>query len=67
MTDFITHSTFGTARLSPGQRAHLHLHMRAARVSLADPVAARYLRDWSDDDTPPTPAAPALPVPRCAA
>lgn len=59
MTDFLCHPAFGVARLTDGQRAHLWLHCRSARVSLVDPVAARYLRDWSDDE-PPTPAAPAV-------
>lgn len=49
------------ARMTVAQKMHVHLLYRSTLVSLADPTAARYLRDWSDDDLPPT-AAPALPV-----
>lgn len=47
---FISHPSFGTARLTPGQKAHLHLHFRAARVTLRTPTENRYLADVAEDE-----------------
>jgi hypothetical protein len=48
--DFLVHPSFGTARLTPGQKAHLQLHFRAARVTLRTPTENRYLADVAEDD-----------------
>jgi hypothetical protein len=48
--DFLVHPSFGTARLTPGQKAHLQLHFRAARVTLRTPTENRYLADVAEDE-----------------
>jgi hypothetical protein len=48
--DFLVHPSFGTARLTPGQKAHLQLHFRAARVTLRTPTENRYLADVAGDE-----------------
>ena len=65
--DFICHQRLGIGALQERHRRHLGLHSISLAsplrpsVVLIDAVALRYLADWSDDDdTPPTPAAPAV-------
>jgi hypothetical protein len=53
MPDFLVHPSFGTARLTPGQKAHLQLHFRAARVTLRTPTENRYLADVAGDEALP--------------
>jgi hypothetical protein len=48
--DFLVHPSFGIGRLTPGQKAHLQLHFRAARVTLRTPTENRYLADVAEDE-----------------